>query len=121
MALLCRQTCPYARGTPSKPGLVCRDVCEIHGRLPSALQKYFGYQSFRPGQETAVLSVLHGHDTYVRMATGSGKSICMFLPALAHSDKACTVIISPLIALMDDQVSIHVAHHVMQPNNKCDC
>lgn len=79
-------------------------MCEVHGRLQLALQKYFGYQSFRPGQETAVLSVLHGHDTYVRMATGSGKSICMFLPALVHGHSACTIVISPLVALMDDQV-----------------
>ena len=106
MALLCRQTCPYARGTPAKRGLVCRDVCKVYDRLSSALQKYFGYQNFRPGQETAVLSILHGHDTFVRMATGSGKSICMFLPALVHSDSACTIIISPLIALMDDQVNV---------------
>ena len=105
MALLCRPTCPYARGTQTESDLACQSVCKVHGRLQLTLQKYFGHQNFRPGQETAVLSVLHGHDTYVRMATGSGKSICMFLPALVHSDSACTIVISPLIALMDDQVN----------------
>ena len=79
MALLCSQTFPCARGIQSKPGLMCRDACNIHGGLPSALQKYFGYKVFQPaaGQETAVFSILHGHDTYVRIVQARA-FVCSF-------------------------------------------
>ncbi|MBO4729743.1 MAG: DNA helicase RecQ [Spirochaetaceae bacterium] len=71
--------------------------------LISLLKKHFGYKSFRPGQLDVIKSVLSGNDTLAVMPTGGGKSLCCQLPALVF--KGITIVVSPLIALMQDQVS----------------
>ena len=67
------------------------------------LRRTYGYRSFRTGQEEAVLGLLQGKDALCVMPTGSGKSICYQIPALLFP--GVTLVISPLISLMNDQVS----------------
>jgi ATP-dependent DNA helicase RecQ len=71
--------------------------------LHTALQQWFGFEHFRPGQEEAVSAALADRDVLVVMPTGAGKSLCYQLPALMRPD--LTVVVSPLVSLMADQVS----------------
>ena len=71
-------------------------------RALQLLQTYFGYTSFRPAQEAPVESLLKNEDVVAIMPTGAGKSICFQIPALCKS--GLTVVFSPLISLMKDQV-----------------
>ena len=92
--------------------------------LHKALQEYFGFNKFKGTQEKAIESLLAGHDTFVIMPTGGGKSLCYQLPAMISEGVA--IIVSPLIALMKNQVDLvrsyssndNVAHFLNSTLNK---
>jgi ATP-dependent DNA helicase RecQ len=70
--------------------------------LDALLERHFGFAGFRPGQREACAAAIAGRDVLVVMPTGSGKSLCYQLPALARDD--LTIVVSPLVSLMQDQV-----------------
>jgi ATP-dependent DNA helicase RecQ len=76
------------------------------GEARKILAEIFGYSEFRPGQEEAIAAALAGRDAIVLLPTGSGKSVCYQVPAItaARTGHGTTIVISPLIALMQDQV-----------------
>src|ERR1700693_2040609 len=70
--------------------------------LPGSLKKHFGHDEFRPLQQQSALDALPGRDVFALMPTGGGKSLCFQLPALLRD--GLTIVVSPLISLMKDQV-----------------
>ncbi len=88
------------------------------------LKKYFGFKEFKGTQEKSINSLLEGYDTFVIMPTGGGKSLCYQLPALLLP--GCAIIVSPLIALMKNQVDLvrgyseqdNIAHFLNSSLNK---
>lgn len=86
-----------------------RLVIEIEDQeLSSCLWNEFGFKDFRESQLSIIRSILSGNDCFVLMATGSGKSLCYQIPSIVLRRRgivATTVVISPLISLMEDQVA----------------
>ncbi|NP_001399958.1 ATP-dependent DNA helicase Q4 isoform 10 [Homo sapiens] len=81
-------------------------LAETPAEVFQALEQ-LGHQAFRPGQERAVMRILSGISTLLVLPTGAGKSLCYQLPALLYSRRSpcLTLVVSPLLSLMDDQVS----------------
>ena len=105
MVSLCKEgmQCPVLRGVED-------GACDVKANLQSALHSYFKFDEFRPGQLESLVPVLHGKDVFIRLATGSGKSLCMFLPPLATSGFAMAVIVSPH-GSMDEQVGCFILRY----------
>ena len=82
----------------------------VDARLSQALERYWGYASFRPLQREAMEAILAGRDSVVVLPTGGGKSLCFQAPALIREGLA--VVVSPLISLMKDQVDTLVGNGV---------
>uniref|UniRef100_A0A673KP50 DNA 3'-5' helicase n=1 Tax=Sinocyclocheilus rhinocerous TaxID=307959 RepID=A0A673KP50_9TELE len=102
----------YERPTPPPPMEPLyrpKDDGKVQDVSPEVYEalRDFGYKSFRPGQETAIMRILSGLSTLVVLSTGMGKSLCYQLPAYlyAQRSKCITLVVSPLVSLMDDQLS----------------
>ena len=119
---------PGAKSSPSKAGktVKTKETAPSKKRfdLHKALKENFGFTKFKGTQEKAIESLLAGHDTFVIMPTGGGKSLCYQLPAMVSEGVA--IIVSPLIALMKNQVDLvrgyssndEVAHFLNSTLNK---
>ena len=95
--------------SPSELQSAVKKTGEISTAL-EILHSVFGYQAFRSGQEEVIQAALNGQDSLVVMATGSGKSLCYQIPALCFN--GLTLVISPLISLMKDQVDQLLANGI---------
>ncbi|XP_027458877.2 ATP-dependent DNA helicase Q4 isoform X3 [Zalophus californianus] len=98
--------CPPPYVPPLYPPGPSGQVAETPAEVLQALEQ-LGHQAFRPGQERVVMRILSGMSTLLVLPTGAGKSLCYQLPALLYARRSpcLTLVISPLLSLMDDQVS----------------
>ena len=114
------------RSSPKLTATELNNVQPLHPVMDiyKGLKKYFGFNEFKGTQEESINSLLSGHDTFVIMPTGGGKSLCYQLPAMITPGVA--IIVSPLIALMKNQVDLirgysekdDVAHFLNSSLNK---
>ncbi|MEO8108478.1 MAG: DNA helicase RecQ [Ginsengibacter sp.] len=110
--------------TPARPSSGNSAKKNLPSLLSDHLQKHFGFKGFKDTQEQIITNLLDGNDTFVIMPTGGGKSLCYQLPALIS--EGCAIIVSPLIALMKNQVDLvrgystadHIAHFLNSTLNK---
>jgi len=108
----------------AKPSLKRKTEKPTSGSLTEHLQKNFGFTAFKEPQEEIINNLLEGKDTFVIMPTGGGKSLCYQLPAIIS--EGCAIIVSPLIALMKNQVDLvrgysstdNIAHFLNSTLNK---
>src|SRR5580693_6630499 len=97
---------------------------KLSSELLSHLQDNFGFDGFKENQDAIIQNLLAGNDTFVIMPTGGGKSLCYQLPAVIS--EGCAIIVSPLIALMKNQVDLvrgyssteNIAHFLNSTLNK---
>src|ERR1700710_1842050 len=95
-------TAKKASGKKAKPAGAKPSDVKVSAELLTQLQENFGFDGFKDNQDAIIQNVLAGNDTFVIMPTGGGKSLCYQLPALMSEGTA--IVISPLIALMKNQV-----------------
>ncbi len=110
----------------TKPASKTKSTKKVFSKadLQKALREYFGFDGFKGNQEAIILNLLAGNDTFVIKPTGGGKSLCYQLPAIIS--EGCAIIVSPLIALMKNQVDLvrgyssqdDVAHFLNSTLNK---
>src|SRR5579872_7367514 len=113
-----------ARKTKAASAKTAKAQTKTNSSLQTHLQEHFGFNSFKDNQDKIIQSLLSGRDTFVIMPTGGGKSLCYQLPAMISEGVA--IIVSPLIALMKNQVDLvrsysskdSVAHFLNSTLNK---
>jgi len=119
-----KQVKQIARKSDSKPKVLNPRIDSVKYDIHAGLKENFGFTEFKGTQEKAIKSLLSGKDTFVIMPTGGGKSLCYQLPAIILP--GCAIIVSPLIALMKNQVDLvrgyserdEVAHFLNSSLNK---
>ena len=100
---------PFAPGAPSAQSTRRQPPDSRESQAQAAARLIFGHSSLRPRQDEAVRAALAGHDCFVLLPTGGGKSLCYQLPAVLSA--GVTVVVSPLLALIEDQVGSLVRAH----------
>ena len=103
-SVFCKRSCHLASEQRSASPSAELQACPAYHSVLHTLTTVFQHSELRPRQLEAVLAVLHGQHVLVHMATGGGKSLCMFLAPLAARADAVGVVISPLNVLRDEQV-----------------